>query len=474
MNDPTARPPNTPETVGPWRLVRVLGVGGMGEVYEAVHAQLGLRAAIKTLKPALAANAVIAQRFHREAVVSARVRHPNAVAVYDVIASRAGAALVMEYLDGETLKDRFDREGVLTPASAVDLLLPVASAVAAAHEEGVVHRDLKPSNLFLARERTGLITPKVLDFGLSWAADDERHKEDITRSGVVLGTLLYMAPEQVRNARQASAFSDQYALGVILYQLVTGARPFLRETQFEMMNAVVAGTHTPPRALRPELPAELDAVIERAMHVDAAQRFPSVHAFARAMLPFASPHVQALWAPVFDARAPAVAPVSSLPAVPAPVTWERTEHVDTPPFTPWLARSPSRALVLGGAACVLSLALGIAIGASSSPPAPTPHPAEAHAPDTHAPPADTHAQPAMVAQPAVAQPLAAPPPPAVAPARLPVVQQLRVDPAVLAAAPPAPSDAGVYVPHYSRPQFLDRMQQQQVLAAPDAGVRRRH
>ncbi len=457
--------------VGRYRLHRVIGVGGMGSVYEATHTSLGMRVAVKTLKPALADNTITSTRFLREGVVAAKIRHPNAVSVYDVIEERGVSYLVMEYLEGETLKDLLDREAPLSPARAADLMLPIASAVSAAHDEGIVHRDVKPSNIILAQERTGMVTPKVLDFGLSWAADEDRPSGDITRSGVVLGTLLYMAPEQVRNARQASAASDQYALSVILYQAVTGARPFLRETQFDMMNAVVSGQHAPPRAVRPELSAELEAVIERAMHVDPSLRYPSVHAFSRALLAFASPHVQALWAPVFDLPPPQVAaPVSSLVAVapspPPPPPPEAHPHRETP--ASWLAQSPSRAVLIGGVACVACLAAGLLIGASSSrpsaPEAPTqPRPAVAQAPA--APPSPAPQAPSPPPQ------LAAPTPTNSGAARTPVVQQLRLDPAQPVALPAA--DAGVTVPRYASPQFLDRTRQQ-LLQQPAAPEERHH
>jgi serine/threonine protein kinase len=446
--------------VGRYQLLRVIGTGGMGSVYEATHTSLGMRVAVKTLKPALAENTITSTRFLREGVVAAKIRHPNAVSVYDVIEERGVSYLVMEYLEGETLKDLLDREAPLSPARAADLLVPVASAVSAAHDEGIVHRDLKPSNIILALERTGMITPKVLDFGLSWAADEDRPAGDITRSGVVLGTLLYMAPEQVRNARQASAASDQYALAVILYQAVTGARPFLRESQFEMMNAVVSGQHAPPRALRPELSAELEGIIERAMHVDPSLRYPSVRAFAKALLACASPHVQALWAPLFDLPAPQVAaPVSSLVAVaspsPAPSLSSPEPMRETAPS--WLARSPSRAVLVGGVACVACLAVGLLIGAS------------AHPTTVEAPANARTTTPAPLPSPAPASPGVATPtlvPPSQGTARTPVVQQLRLDPATPAA---QAVDAGVSVPRYASPQFLDRTRQQliQQPAAPD-------
>ncbi len=451
--------------VGRYRLNRVIGVGGMGSVYEATHTSLGMRVAVKTLKPALADNTITSTRFLREGVVAAKIRHPNAVSVYDVIEERGVSYLVMEYLEGETLKDLLDREAPLTPTRAADLMLPVASAVSAAHDEGIVHRDLKPSNIILALERTGMVTPKVLDFGLSWAADEDRPAGDITRSGVVLGTLLYMAPEQVRNARQASAASDQYALAVILYQAVTGVRPFLRETQFDMMNAVVSGQHAPLRAVRPELSAELEAVIERAMHVDPSLRYPSVHAFSRALLAFASPHVQALWAPVFDLPPPQVAaPVSSLVAVtPSPAPQPPPAAEPQPHDTPasWLAKSPSRAVLIGGVACVTCLAVGLLIGASASHAPPPESPAQQRTSNTVA------QSPQAPSQQAPSAPQTTAAPAANGAARTPVVQQLRLDPALPVAVPA--SDAGVTVPRYASPQFLDRTRQQllQQPATPD-------
>jgi serine/threonine protein kinase len=451
--------------VGRYQLMRVIGMGGMGSVYEAVHTALGLRVAIKTLKPALAGNAVTSTRFSREGVVAARVRHPNAVAVYDVIEEGGASYLVMEYLEGETLKDLLDREGVLPSERAVDLLLPVLSAVSAAHDEDIVHRDLKPSNIFLARERTGIVTPKVLDFGLSWAADEERPSGDITRSGVVLGTLLYMAPEQVRNARQASAASDQYALALMLYQCVTGHKPFLRESQYDMMNAIVVGDHPPPRALRPELPAAFDAVIERALHRDPTLRFPSVAAFARALQKFASPAVQWLWAPVFDVRPPelsAPAPVSSLPAVAVSLPSEPAVSPALPAPRAGLVGSPSRAFVIAGLACLSSLVVGIALGTVLRPDPPLPSPVQATtAPPTPSPAAPI-AAPVPVAGPAPHAPVAAPSPAG----HGPVVQQLRTEPPAMGA--PA-GDGGAAAPRYSSPRYLERTRPPTPAESPSGG-----
>jgi tRNA A-37 threonylcarbamoyl transferase component Bud32 len=442
-------PSHAPVTIGRYKLLRVIGEGGMGSVYEAEHVDLGLRVAIKTLKASLADNTITTSRFHREGVVAARLRHPNATAVFDVIEQGGASFLVMEYMEGETLKDLLDREKILTPARAVDFMIPVCSAVSAAHDEGIVHRDLKPSNLFLARERTGLVTPKVLDFGLSWTADEERPSGDITRSGVVLGTLLYMAPEQVRSARRASAASDQYAIAVILYQALSGHKPFLRETQFDMMNAVVAGKHPSLRSVRPEISPALEAVIERAMQVDPSKRFASMKEFARELFAFASPVVQAVWAPAFELPSPdavAPAPVSNLVAV-------KPRGLEQPTVMPGLvavddAKStvalPPKVFVALGAACVACILVGMLLGfaAHSEPnvvvqaPAPTrevtaPVPAATASPVVRAAPE----QNVVVARPSV-----------------PVMQQLRVDAAVLAS---PDASVQVYVPRYSRPNFVE-------------------
>ncbi len=278
-------------------LVRQIGQGGMGEVYEGMHRSLEKRVAIKVLHMRFGDDPIARERFHREGRAAARVRHPHAVEVFDCGIERGIAWLAMEYLEGETLLDAIDREGVLSTNRLVDLMLPVVAAVNAAHQQGIVHRDLKPGNIFLAQALHGIVQPKVLDFGVARVMDDDM---GITCSTTLLGTPYYMSPEQTKNGRNATVHSDQYSLGVMLYECATGTVPFEYERLFDLMEAIVRAPVAAPRAIRPDLSPDFEALILRAMHRNPARRFPSVRALGEALLPFASPALRALWEPVFD------------------------------------------------------------------------------------------------------------------------------------------------------------------------------
>src|SRR5947209_10727305 len=195
---------------GKYRIVRLMGEGGMGAVYEAVHPVLKKRFAIKTLLPTVAVQRDARARFLREAEAASRINHPNVVAVLDVGTEGDTPYLVMEFLEGETLDALLARRTVLPVADAVDLMLPVISAVSTAHEHGVIHRDLKPQNIFLSRGPWGEAIPKVLDFGVSKLVDDGEAVA-LTGTQAMLGTVTYMSPEQARGARGVDARSDQYA-----------------------------------------------------------------------------------------------------------------------------------------------------------------------------------------------------------------------------------------------------------------------
>jgi eukaryotic-like serine/threonine-protein kinase len=283
--------------LGRYQIARLLGRGGMGSVYEAIHRDLKKRVAIKTLHPAVAAMPGARARFLREGEAASRIRHPNVVDVTDVATEGAISYLVMEYLEGEDLSALIARTGPLPVAKAVDLLLPVFAAIAVAHDEGVIHRDLKPENIFLARGRIGGIEPKVLDFGISkLTSSGTGNTLALTGTGASMGTPYYIAPEQVRSAAGVDARSDQYALGAILYECMTGRRAHQGETIYEVIRSVGEGSFPRPRAHRPDLPVEIEQVILRAMALDPARRFPSVRALGRSLLGFASPGPRAQWA----------------------------------------------------------------------------------------------------------------------------------------------------------------------------------
>jgi eukaryotic-like serine/threonine-protein kinase len=287
------------ETLGRYQLVEHLGDGAMGSVWKGLHVALKKPVAVKLLREEFGRSPEFRERFVREGEAASRVRHPNVVEIFDVGEERGVAWLAMELLEGECLADKLDREGALPVSEAVDLLLPVLAAVSAAHEEGVVHRDLKPENIFISLTRDGARVPKVLDFGISRVVDDASGRIR-TQTDMILGTPQYMAPEQARGDRNIDDRADQYALGAIAYECVTGALAITNGAVYEMLDRVVRGHFLAPRAVRPELPEALESVICRAMSRDPAARFRSLRSFGASLMPFASDLARATWASVFD------------------------------------------------------------------------------------------------------------------------------------------------------------------------------
>jgi serine/threonine-protein kinase len=299
-----ASPPPRPDDVllpgarfGRYEVVRRLGSGGSGSVYEARHVDLQKVVALKTLHAEYARDPAMRERFLAEAMATSRLRHPHVVDVSDYGVQDGAAFLVMEYLEGEDLASLLAREGALSPDRIVELLVPLCAAVSATHDAGIVHRDLKPENLFLARNALGQLQPKVLDFGISKvisAGDDLRDPG----TADLIGTPCYMSPEQAQGAAVTDARSDQYALGVILYECATGRLPFEGDTLYALLEQISAGVFPAPRTLRPELPARFERVILRAMHKSPARRYPSALALARDLLAFAGPLARSTWEPV--------------------------------------------------------------------------------------------------------------------------------------------------------------------------------
>jgi serine/threonine-protein kinase len=284
---------------GPYVIQRLLGEGGMGAVYEATHAALDKRVALKVLHRQVAEHQEAAARFVREGKATSSIRHEHIVDVSDAGIEDGVPYLVMEYMEGEDLRRLLDREQRLTPARAVDIMIPVASAVAAAHGVGIVHRDLKPENVFLARLGTGRVVPKVLDFGIAKVSEGQDQK-GLTGTAALLGTPYYMAPEQAQSGKGADARCDQYALGVILYECLTNVRPFDHESLFGLLTNIVSGEFEPPRVVNPEIAPELEAAILRAMAKRPQDRFETVTAFAAALLPFASDLTRAMWSDILQ------------------------------------------------------------------------------------------------------------------------------------------------------------------------------
>jgi Serine/threonine protein kinase len=236
-----------------------LGEGGMGRVYVAEHVKMNRQCAIKVMNPSLINDSESTTRFAREASNAARVLHPNVAAVFDFGEAERMVYLVMEYVDGDSLSTILEREGPLDPRRAIDIARQIADGLSAAHELGLIHRDLKPDNVIVASRRDGRETAKVVDFGIAKAVSDAP-QDSLTRSGLVIGTPEYMSPEQLLGDPM-DARTDIYALGCMLFQMLTGTRPFEAESREQMLRRRL---HEPPphvRDLRPELPRRLDTLI---------------------------------------------------------------------------------------------------------------------------------------------------------------------------------------------------------------------
>jgi serine/threonine protein kinase len=292
--------------LGAYVLDHCVGSGAMGEVYQGHHSGLGKRVAIKLLQRHVAHNASIRARFLREGKTASLLQHPHVVQVTDVGEQEGTPYLVMEYLEGEPLSRMLKRERRQEIAPLVDLMLPIIDAVSVAHGKGVIHRDLKPDNVFLTLTRSGDYHPKVLDFGISKLLNDCSDPM-LTGTQAVLGTPHYMAPEQALQGRDVDGRADQYSLGVMLYEGVTGQTPHHdTDSLARLVVAISTGQFDPPSSVRPDLPPEFEAIIMRAMARQPEDRFPSVAALGAALLPFASERGRAAWEPVFlgGARAP--------------------------------------------------------------------------------------------------------------------------------------------------------------------------
>ena len=298
--------------VGRYRLIRRLGTGAMGTVFEAEHQELGKHVAVKLLHSFLADDADVRVRFLREGQAAARIRHPNVVDVYDVGIDAEQPYLVMELLSGESLGAVFAREAPLGAERLADLVVPVVAALAAAHALGVVHRDLKPQNILLANAPGGT-TPKVVDFGISKLVDlDTVHS--LTGTSALLGTPYYMSPEQATNAKSITAASDQYALGVILYEGITGRRPYQADTLYVLLNAIVRGVYPSISSVVADVPRELEECVARAMAKNPRDRFPSVRELGLELIRFAGPRTRVLYTDQLSAPTAARAEPNPAPA----------------------------------------------------------------------------------------------------------------------------------------------------------------
>jgi eukaryotic-like serine/threonine-protein kinase len=260
------------QIISHYRVIGKIGAGGMGVVYEAEDIRLGRRVALKLLPESLARDPKALQRFEREARAASLLNHPSICTVHEVEEHEQQPVMVMELLEGESLKERI-RKGPVPAEELLDLGSQTSDALAAAHAKGIIHRDIKPANIFIV----GPGRVKVLDFGLAKAApghlpEDESEEESLTQEGVIPGTTAYMSPEQVRG-EEIDARSDLFSLGVVLYEAATGQRPFGAKNRVLLMNAILNEKPKTPRGLNPELPATLDAIIVKALEKDRDHRY---------------------------------------------------------------------------------------------------------------------------------------------------------------------------------------------------------
>ena len=331
-------PPDLPENApragdvlaGKYSVESVLGLGGMGMVLLVRHIDLGQQMAIKLMMPGVIHDDQAPARFVREARAAAAIQSEHVVRIFDVGTFDSGLPyMVMELLRGEDLSQVLVRETHLAIEDAVDYVLQASHAIAEAHARGIVHRDLKPSNLFVTTRSDGTPLVKVLDFGISKALNpdvDVPSAANLTATSAIMGSPLYMSPEQVRNAKQVDARTDIWALGVILHELLTGAPTFSADTLPGICAAITADDPPPLRSLREDAPVELEAVLVKCLEKNVAKRYQTTKEFMLALRPFAS-------------RAGRIEPTS----VPAALTMREATSGAPPAITPSRRGAPRSA-----------------------------------------------------------------------------------------------------------------------------------
>jgi len=269
-----------------YMILRVLGEGGMGVVYEAKHSLIGRRLAVKVLYPETATNQEIVERFYNEARTAASIGHDHIIEITDMGFYDKSPFIVMEYLEGTSLAG-FIENRVLDVPEAVAIILQVLDALSAVHAKGVIHRDLKPENVFIVEKGGRNDFVKILDFGISKLKTPQSENMHLTRTGTILGTPYYMAPEQAAGRKNQDHRIDIYAAGVILYEMVTGRLPFQGENYNALIAAILTEEAARPAVHNPAIPPELDNVIMAAINKQPHLRFPNASNFMDALRPFA-------------------------------------------------------------------------------------------------------------------------------------------------------------------------------------------
>jgi serine/threonine-protein kinase len=263
------------QVFGNYKVTQKLGEGGMGEVFRGVDMMLEREVAIKFLRPELASQAQVVERFRSEAVTLAKLQHPNIATLYSFMRQGDSFVMVLEFVRGVTLDHVIQQRGAIPVESAIPIFCQMLDGIQEAHSEGIIHRDIKPANMML----TDKGTLKVLDFGIARILGTAR----MTRQGNIIGTIEYMSPEQVRGF-ETDARSDIYSLGMLLYEMLTARCPFDIQNEFELMKAQIEQYPVPPRQLNPAIPEVVEQAIWRSIAKDPAQRFQSAAEFRAFLL----------------------------------------------------------------------------------------------------------------------------------------------------------------------------------------------
>ncbi len=290
---------------GKYRVVRTLGRGGMGVVVEAFHLELEVPVAIKVLLPDFMAYAEAATRFQREARAVTRLTSQHVARVIDVDALPSGEPfIVMEYLKGQDLAERGRDAIPLSVSDAIDYFVQACDAIADAHESGIVHRDIKPANVFLASRPGGEVVVKVLDFGVSKVLTGSTSEVSLTQTTTILGSALYMSPEQMRSAKNVDSRTDIYALGACLYEMLARRPPYVASSFPELCAMVYSGPPMPISEWSPDVPDGLARVIEKCLAHERDARYATVAEVVHALAPFAQEATRARIEVILKRHAP--------------------------------------------------------------------------------------------------------------------------------------------------------------------------
>ena len=262
------------QQVGPYKIIETLGAGGMGIVYKGLHLKLEQQVAIKVLAPPFSVDDAMRDRFEREAKLQAKLSHPNVTNILNYLEDNRNIYLVMEFIDGETLEKKLKNTKALPLVECRRIISDVLSALAYMHAKGIIHRDIKPGNIMLTRAGQ----TKVMDFGIAKIVGEKGY----TKTGMLAGTVYYMSPEQIKG-QELSTASDIYALGITLFQMITGQIPYKSDSEYEVMRAHVTSPVPTPSSINHDIPRDFDDLIIRAMAKEPRDRFSTSEEFIRAL-----------------------------------------------------------------------------------------------------------------------------------------------------------------------------------------------